>query len=279
MIVSFAYSWKMTFIVLVWSPFVLGASYYESKLQQGFQDKTVQANKDCGQVASEAIKEIRTVAALGKQSYFGDRYAKAMERPHRLAKRKAYLSSISFAVMQSIALYAGGVSFYAGTNFIGQGMEFQALFICLMCVLITLQSAGQASTFVSTVMRAKVSAITIFGVLERKTAIDPDLEGYEIESSRISGTFRLETLRSDTLQDRIFLYSRAGSTCTDTADKLLHSWDHPDVASRPVSACSNDGTIRFRVQCVSITKMSRDSLCITCGATWHWLAKSLSCLM
>lgn len=187
MIVSFAYSWKMTFIVLVWSPFVLGASYYESKLQQGFQDKTVQANKDCGQVASEAIKEIRTVAALGKQSYFGDRYAKAMERPHRLAKRKAYLSSISFAVMQSIALYAGGVSFYTGTNFIGQGMEFQALFICLMCVLITLQSAGQASTFVSTVMRAKVSAITIFGVLERKTAIDPDLEGYEIESTRISG--------------------------------------------------------------------------------------------
>lgn len=187
MIVSFAYSWKMTFIVLVWSPFVLGASYYESKLQQGFQDKTVQANKDCGQVASEAIKEIRTVAALGKQSYFGDRYAKAMERPHRLAKRKAYLSSISFAVMQSIALYAGGVSFYTGTNFIGQGMEFQALFICLMCVLITLQSAGQASTFVSTVMRAKVSAITTFGVLERKTAIDPDLEGYEIESTRISG--------------------------------------------------------------------------------------------
>lgn len=195
MVISIVYSWKMTLVVLVWSPFILGATFYEARLQSGFQDKTAKANEHSGQIASEAIKEIRTVAALGKQEYFENRYSKATERPHRLAIRKAYLSSISFGIMQGVVLYAAGVSFYAGIKFIEDGsMEVTPLFVCLMAVLITMQGAGRASTFVSTYMKAKVSAITMFEVLERRTAIDPDLEGYEAKSSQISGDVSFENI-------------------------------------------------------------------------------------
>ncbi|KAI8149545.1 P-loop containing nucleoside triphosphate hydrolase protein [Fennellomyces sp. T-0311] len=195
LVIAFYHDWAMTLIVLAMSPFVMGASFYESKIQRGFEDKTAKAHEHSGEIAGEAIKEIRTVSALGKQHYFESKFAKALERPHRLAIRKALLSSIGYALGQGIILYVGAVAFYAGMNFLEtRDLKFDELFICLLSVMITVHGVGRASVFASTYAKAKNSALATFEVLERESKIDPDLEGIEPATSTISGDLSYENI-------------------------------------------------------------------------------------
>ncbi|CDH50554.1 multidrug resistance protein 1 [Lichtheimia corymbifera JMRC:FSU:9682] len=188
LVIAFVYSAVLTGCVLTISPFIAFASYFEGKIHRGFEDETAKANEQSGEVAGEAIKEIRTVAALNKQAHFEAKFSRALERPHRLARKKAYMSSIGFAMQQGIMMYSNAVAFYAGANFIDQGrIGFEELMVVMMAVLITAQGLGHGSVFTSTYAKAKNSAIAAFEVLERTPHIDPDLEGIEPASSNIHG--------------------------------------------------------------------------------------------
>ncbi|KAI9255706.1 putative ABC transporter protein, partial [Phascolomyces articulosus] len=195
LVIAFYHDWKMTLIVLAMSPLVMGASFYESMIQRGFEDKTAKAHEHSGEIAGEAIKEIRTVAALGKQPYFEKKFEKALQRPHRLAKRKAFLSSIGYALGQGVILYVGAVAFYAGMNFLQDGkLQFDELFICLLAVMITVHGVGRASVFAATYAKAKNSALATFEVLDRESEIDPELEGIEPSTSIIDGDISFENI-------------------------------------------------------------------------------------
>ncbi|KAG2226168.1 hypothetical protein INT45_003313 [Circinella minor] len=195
LVIAFYHDWKMTLIVLAMSPFVMGASFYESMVQRGFEDKTAKAHEHSGEIAGEAIKEIRTVAGLGKQPYFEKKFGKALQRPHRLAKRKAFLSSIGYALGQGIILYVGAVAFYAGMHFLQDGkLQFDELFICLLAVMITVHGVGRAGVFAATYAKAKNSALATFEIIDRESEIDPDLEGIEPSSSIISGDISFENI-------------------------------------------------------------------------------------
>ena len=180
LIIAFIYSWALTLIILCMAPFIMAATAYESKIHRGFEDKTKKANAESGEVAGEAIREIRTVAALNKQSHFEERYFHATEHPHKLAERKAYLSSIGYALNRGISLYTSAVSFYAGMRLIINGtITFQQMFTTMTVVMTTAESAGRSSVFASTFAKAKYSAIASFEVMDRKPEIDPELEGIE----------------------------------------------------------------------------------------------------
>ncbi|KAI9311515.1 P-loop containing nucleoside triphosphate hydrolase protein [Dichotomocladium elegans] len=191
--ISFSYSWILTFCILTISPFIVAAGYYEFTMEFGYADQTAKANEQSGEVAGEAIREIRTVAALNKQVFFETKFNHALEHPHRLAVRKAFTASFGYALQQAIVMFLNVVAFYAGANFIDQGrIDFEALMICQMSVLNTAQGVGQCGTFVGTYAKAKKSALAIFEVLERIPLIDPDLEGSEPKSSTIRGNVRFK---------------------------------------------------------------------------------------
>ena len=177
------------------SPFLIGSSFYEARLERGFQDKAAKAHEHGGEVAAEAIKEIRTVTALGKQSHFESKYAKTLEKPHQLARRKAFRASFGYALSQGFVLYVAAVTYSSGVMFMLQGrLQFDELFICLLTLMISMQGVGRASVFATTFIKAKTAAIGIFEILERQSQIDPDLEGIETATESISGDVSFENI-------------------------------------------------------------------------------------
>lgn len=185
----------LTLIILCMAPFIMFATGYESKIHRGFEDSTKKANEQSGEVAGEAIKEIRTVAGLNKQSHFETKYFNATDRPHRLAQRKAYMSSLGYALQQGITLYTNAVAFYAGTQLMKNNhLEFDKMFTCMMSIMITAQGVGRASVFTTTFAKAKYSAIAAFEVLERVPSIDPELEGIEPTREQIQGEIDFEKI-------------------------------------------------------------------------------------
>ncbi|KAI8371097.1 putative ABC transporter protein [Blakeslea trispora] len=196
LVIAFIYSWALTLIILILAPFLMAATGYESRVYRGFEDKTKKANSESGEVAGEAIREIRTVAGLNKQHYFEERYFHATDYPHKLALRKAYFSSIGYALNRGITIYTSVVGFYAGVRLIINGnIGFEQMFTAMTVIMTAAQTAGRSSVFTSTFAKAKYSAISSFNVLERQPAIDPELEGLEPDKNSIHGDIAFEDIK------------------------------------------------------------------------------------
>ncbi|KAI9478125.1 MAG: P-loop containing nucleoside triphosphate hydrolase protein [Benjaminiella poitrasii] len=188
LVIAFVHSWALSLITLCLSPFLFAATAYEFYLQRGFEDGTKVANIQSGQVAGEAIREVKTVTALNKQSYFKDRYYQATQYPHKLAMRKAFLSSIGAACSKGISIYTNALAFYAGTRLIINGhIGFQEMFTSMTVIMTTAEAAGRSTTFAATFSKAKSAAISCFEILERKPRINSELEGYEPNTNAIKG--------------------------------------------------------------------------------------------
>lgn len=220
-IIAFIFSWELTLIILILAPFIMAATAYESKIHRGFEDKTKKANQESGEVAGEAIREIRTVAALNKQGHFEDRFYQAMDHPHRLALRKAYLSSFGYCLNRGISIYTSCVAFYAGVRLIINGdITFQQMFTTMTVVMTTAENAGRASVFTSSFAKAKYAAIASFEILDRQPEIDPDMEGIEPALGTVKGDIDFKDIRfayparpnNEIFQGEFNLSGKAGQT-------------------------------------------------------------------
>jgi ATP-binding cassette subfamily B (MDR/TAP) protein 1 len=161
-------------------PFIIGSTYYETYIYENYEDSTKKANAQCGEIAGEAVKEIRTVTTLNRQGFFEDRYYQAGERPHRMAVRKAVLSSIGFALLKGTMMYTSALAFYAGIRFIMIGIvDFEKMYVSMMSIILASEQVGRCSTFAKSFTKAKYAAISIFEILDRKVDMDGDLEGIE----------------------------------------------------------------------------------------------------
>ncbi|CAO3673561.1 unnamed protein product [Umbelopsis ramanniana] len=194
LLIAFISGWILTLIVLVCVPFLVAATMYESRVHRGYENETKTAYVDSGKVAAEAIKEIRTVASLAKQGYFEDRYEMAISTPHKLAQKKAYLSSVAYGATQAMNMFTNALAFYAGIRLIQAGKtDLQPMFTVLMAVMTTANQMGRASSFTSTLQRAKASAINTFEILDRTPLIDPEMEG--IEPKSVDGSVDMKDIR------------------------------------------------------------------------------------
>jgi ABC-type multidrug transport system fused ATPase/permease subunit len=179
----------LTLIISCMTPLIAGAAGWNSKVQEGFEGNTKEANEQSAEVASEAIKEIRTVTALNKQVFFEDKYFNATSRPHKLAQRKAYTSSIGFALLQGTSLYTNAVAFYAGAKLITQDkLKLDQMVITMMAIMIMADGIGRSSVCIPTFVKAKIAAIATFAILDRQPSIDPELEGIEPDKEDIDGS-------------------------------------------------------------------------------------------
>ncbi|KAG5462890.1 MAG: LOW QUALITY PROTEIN: ABC transporter type 1, transmembrane domain-containing protein, partial [Olpidium bornovanus] len=191
--IAFATAWNLTLIIIVVVPFLATATWYESRLHKGVESSSKKAYEKSGEVAAEAFKEIRTVAALTRESYFQDKYVAAIYNPHRLALRKAYLSSLGHGANSGFQMFATAVGFYAGFRLIiGGHMDAADLYTCIMAVTVTAQTVGRASLFPSYVAKGKIAAVKTFSLLFRKSRIDPGRDGEK--PLHIDGNFEFKNV-------------------------------------------------------------------------------------
>ncbi|KAI8647460.1 P-loop containing nucleoside triphosphate hydrolase protein [Parasitella parasitica] len=197
LVIAFKHSWALTLITMGMMPFIALSNAFDLYLQRSFNDKTMRDNVQSSQVAGEAIREVRTVAALGKQDYFEEQYAKATVYSYQLAKKKAYFSSIGFALHRGTKIYTNALAFYAGTRLLVSGsIEFSQLFVCMTVLILTAEAAGRDSLFATILTKGKQATSTIFELLDHSSsAIDAELEGAEPMVGTIEGAIKFDHVK------------------------------------------------------------------------------------
>lgn len=81
--IAFFYSWKLTLLILAFAPLLLFAGAAHMKVFTNFAAQENENLIDASAIATEAIMNVRTVASLGKESYFIEKYAAKLEEPYK----------------------------------------------------------------------------------------------------------------------------------------------------------------------------------------------------
>ncbi|CAF3666783.1 unnamed protein product [Adineta steineri] len=131
-ILSFIFSWQLTLLLLSFMPFIVIGGFAQSYLMTGFTSKDEMTLEQAGQVAIEALQNIRTVVQLGNEEYVHARYCKLLNVSYRTAdygKAIDAAETILELFMRKPSIDNGSTDGDKITNFGGQ-LEFkQAYFI------------------------------------------------------------------------------------------------------------------------------------------------------
>uniref|UniRef100_A0A8C3FL19 Bile salt export pump n=1 Tax=Chrysemys picta bellii TaxID=8478 RepID=A0A8C3FL19_CHRPI len=163
-IIAFYFSWKLSLVIMCFLPFLALSGAVQAKMLTGFASQDKQAMEIIGQISSEALSNIRTVAGIGKERKFIEAYEEQLEIPYRAAISKANIYGICFGFAQCIVFI----------------LKAFLLDCRVISAVVTSGTAlGRASSYTPNYAKAKISAARFFQLVDRVPQISVYSNGGE----------------------------------------------------------------------------------------------------
>ena len=83
LIIAFVYSWVLTLVILGIIPLMMVAGLLQVKALAGHAINSKKALENAGKVAVDSIESIRTIAALGIEDSFFEKYRGLIWKPYK----------------------------------------------------------------------------------------------------------------------------------------------------------------------------------------------------
>ncbi|KAF3456697.1 hypothetical protein FNV43_RR01351 [Rhamnella rubrinervis] len=173
LIIAFASNWILAFIVLAVSPIFVLQGIIENKFLEGFSADAKVMYEEASQVANDAVGSIRTVASFCAEKKVIEMYRKKCEGPESQGVRLGLISGAGFG-FSFFALYCiNALLFYIGAVLEKHGKAtFGEVFKVFFALTIAAMGVSQTSALAPDTNKAKVSATSIFSILDSKPKID-----------------------------------------------------------------------------------------------------------
>ncbi|CAF3377225.1 unnamed protein product [Rotaria socialis] len=172
-VLAFIYGWSLTLIMLAFVPFMILAGFLQTYLLTGIADKDKKVLEEAGKIAVESISNIRTVAQLTKEQYFGDEYCKKLDVCFKNSVRRAHVFGLLFGFTDAIMFFGIAALFSFGAWRVQQGaMTFENVMLILNCILFGAMSVGQTASMAPDYSKAIASSKNILSLFQRVPTID-----------------------------------------------------------------------------------------------------------
>nr|XP_014435355.1 bile salt export pump isoform X3 [Pelodiscus sinensis] len=179
-IIAFIFSWKLSLVIMCFLPFLALSGAMQAKMLTGLASQDKQAMEITGQISSEALSNIRTVAGIGMERKFTEAYEDQLEIPYRTAIRKANIYGLCFGFAQCIVFIANSVSYrYGGFLVENEGLHYSYVFRVISAVVTSGTALGKASSYTPNYAKAKISAARFFQLVDRAPQIRVYSDGGE----------------------------------------------------------------------------------------------------
>ncbi|KAF2644625.1 hypothetical protein P280DRAFT_176000 [Massarina eburnea CBS 473.64] len=213
-------AWKIAVVLLAAVPVMLFAGYFRLRILAKAEERHQTAYNSAAAMASEACASIQTVAALGKERHFFQKYRKAIQGPYQESLKFSILGNIMLAFSLSITYFVYALAYWWGSKQVREGMYTQReFFIVLPALLFSAQSAGQLFSLAPEITRAKTAAQSVFALHDEKPSI---ITSSDPEHPENDDAARVVNLTSNTSISKGELEFRGVS---------LHYATRPDVAA------------------------------------------------
>ncbi|XP_076158770.1 bile salt export pump isoform X1 [Alosa pseudoharengus] len=172
-IISFYFSWKLTMVIMCFLPFLALSGGFQAKMLTGFAKQDKESMESAGQISGEALNNIRTIAGLGKERNFVEKYEAQLDAPYRAALSKANVYGACYGFAQCIVFLANSASYRFGGYLVRQeGLHFSMVFRVISAIVTSGTALGRASSYTPDYAKAKISAARFFQLLDRVPKIN-----------------------------------------------------------------------------------------------------------
>jgi len=121
-----------------------------------------EAMEQANRIATEYVREIKSVKSLAKETTATAHYAAFLEVPHRIAIRNFWTLGVYAAFQAAVSMLTVGIGMYAANTLIPNGnVTFSNALIVIMNLMITLGAIAKSSTVVSSFTKAKKTSTTV----------------------------------------------------------------------------------------------------------------------
>ncbi|KAF5885785.1 multidrug resistance protein 1-like isoform X1, partial [Clarias magur] len=177
-IIAYYFSWKLGLVVSCFLPLIGLSGVLQAKMIIGFTHEDKKAMEVAGQVANEAMVNIRTVAGLAREKTFLALYEQQLDEPYKAAKKKANIYAICFAFAQCVIFMAYAASFRYGGYLVNfEGLHYVVVFRVITALVISGTALGRTFSFTPDYAKAKIAAAQFFKLIDRVPKISCQDEG------------------------------------------------------------------------------------------------------
>ncbi|MBE6494731.1 MAG: ATP-binding cassette domain-containing protein [Methanosphaera stadtmanae] len=173
--IAFCNSWKMTFVLLIITPFLFVGTFIEMNSSKDKTKERLKALEKSSQIAIEAITSIKTVYALNLEDHFCKLYTEKLKEPEKRLERKHYVSGVAIGFSNCITYIAYLVGFLAGSILIKNGkgdVGFTNIIRALMAIVFTAMSIGRTSSIAPDFTKAVDAFGRVLEIIDRQSKID-----------------------------------------------------------------------------------------------------------
>ncbi|XP_076805845.1 ATP-dependent translocase ABCB1-like [Clavelina lepadiformis] len=172
-VISFAYGWQLSLLTTGLFPILVLAEYFSTKvITRASILETIEFDK-AGHLASEAISNIRTVAALSNEENVVELYQTKLNEAGRNSLKKSIVIGASYGFSQAAGLFVFAAVFALAILLLKNGqLEFNKVFLVMFSLIFGYTLIGQIPSFIPDYAEARLSATRLLALLDRVPSID-----------------------------------------------------------------------------------------------------------
>ncbi|CAN6278442.1 unnamed protein product [Urochloa humidicola] len=176
-VIAMVANWKLACIVVCFVPCVFAQSYAQTRFMRGFSADAKKIYEQASTIASDAIGNIRTVASFCIEERIVENYRKKCEGPVKQGVRQGAISGAGYGFSFALLFCFYAVSFYVGALFIHNGTaDVGQVFKVFFALTMMTVGVSQSSSMARDLSKVEDAAVSIFGLIDRKSKIDASSE-------------------------------------------------------------------------------------------------------
>ncbi|CAF0750899.1 unnamed protein product [Adineta ricciae] len=222
--ISFSAGWKLTLVLLCFTPFIIITGIVQgSTLAKAGQKRNVSTNAEtAGKYAIEAVQNIRTVVSLHVENYFIELYKETFDRDFKHALKQSQRTAFANALANSLMFFIHTAAFGYGAQLVRNGeMTYVKVFQVFAVITYATVAFGRSVSMVPNYNRAKQAAKRIIELNARQSRIDPDSEdGIKLETVRGELRFRNVTFGYPSRR-KVYALRRLSLTCAANSQTAI----------------------------------------------------------
>ncbi|CAI8010328.1 ATP-dependent translocase ABCB1 [Geodia barretti] len=172
-VVSFTQEWRLTLVMLAYTPLIVIVTMILGKVTAGFTTREQKVYAGAGAVAEEVLSSIRTVFAFSGEQKEVERYTSKLRSATRLGARKGFFMGVLTGILFFLLFAMYSVAFWFGAYLISEDqLTAGKIFTVFFAILIGAFSLGQAAPQLELLQTASGAGSAIFDTIDRTPPID-----------------------------------------------------------------------------------------------------------
>ncbi|XP_076435076.1 ATP-dependent translocase ABCB1-like isoform X2 [Babylonia areolata] len=194
LIIAFIYGWQLTLLIIGFLPLIVLGGFLQIRILAGVAGSNKAALEEAGKTATEAIENMRTVVALGREVTMHERFMEHLRGPYNAALKKGHIVGFAFGFSQGCIYFVYASAFMLGAYLIEESeMDFEDVFLVFSAIVFGAMALGNASAFAPDAGKAQVSAQRIIKLIDNV----PSINSQSTEGRTLPNGFRSEVVFKD----------------------------------------------------------------------------------